>query len=327
MKLQQLRYIVEIVNQNLNITEAAENLYTSQPGISKQVRLLESELGINIFERNGKHIKGLTPAGERIVEIAREVLLKAKGIKAIAEEQTQPNKGVLRIATTNTQARYMLPDVIQRFKAKYPEVSLHLHQGSPTQIYDALIAGDVDFAITTEAKHLFEDAILLPCYLWNRSIIVKPDHPLAELAKQNKKLTVQQLAQYDLITYTFGFTGRSALDKAFDDEGLTPNIVFTATDADVIKTYVRMGLGVGIMASMAHTQEDKDLVAINAAHLFQPSMTRIAFKRGTFLRNYMYDFMHYFSPHLTRVQVEKAEILRDNNAIQHLFDGIELEEK
>lgn len=327
MKLQQLRYIVEIVNQNLNITEAAESLYTSQPGISKQVRLLENELGINIFERNGKHIKGLTPAGERIVEIAREVLLKAKGIKAIAEEQTQPNKGILRIATTNTQARYMLPDVIQRFKAKYPDVSLHLHQGSPSQIYDALMAGEVDLAITTEAKHLFEDAILLPCYLWNRSIIVKPDHPLAKLAKQNEKLTVQQLAQYDLITYTFGFTGRSALDKAFNDEGLTPSIVFTATDADVIKTYVRMGLGVGIMASMAHTAEDKDLVAINAAHLFQSSMTRIAFKRGTFLRNYMYDFMHFFSPHLTRMQVEQAEILRDNNAIQHLFAEIKLEEK
>lgn len=327
MKLQQLRYIVEIVNQNLNITEAAESLYTSQPGISKQVRLLESELGINIFERNGKHIKGLTPAGEKVVEIAREVLVKAQSIKAVAEEQTQPNKGVLRIATTNTQARYMLPAVISRFKAKYPDVSLHLHQGSPTQIYDALMAGEVDLAITTEAQYLFEDAVLLPCYLWNRSVIVKPDHPLATLAKQKEKLTVQQLAQYDLVTYTFGFTGRSDLDQAFNKEGLVPNIVFTATDADVIKTYVRLGLGVGIMATMAHTIEDNDLVAISAAHLFQPSMTRIAFKRGTFLRNYMYDFMHYFSPHLTKMQVEKAEQLRDNNAILHLFEDVKLEEK
>lgn len=327
MKLQQLRYIVEIVNQNLNITEAAESLYTSQPGISKQVRLLESELGINIFERNGKHIKGLTPAGEKVVEIAREVLVKAQSIKAVAEEQTQPNKGVLRIATTNTQARYMLPAVISRFKVKYPDVSLHLHQGSPTQIYDALMAGEVDLAITTEAQYLFEDAVLLPCYLWNRSVIVKPDHPLATLAKQKEKLTVQQLAQYDLVTYTFGFTGRSDLDQAFNKEGLVPNIVFTATDADVIKTYVRLGLGVGIMATMAHTIEDNDLVAISAAHLFQPSMTRIAFKRGTFLRNYMYDFMHYFSPHLTKMQVEKAEQLRDNNAILHLFEDVKLEEK
>lgn len=327
MKLQQLRYIVEIVNQNLNITEAAESLYTSQPGISKQVRLLESELGINIFERNGKHIKGLTPAGEKIVAISRELLVKAQNIKSVAEEQTRPNKGVLRIATTNTQARYMLPSVIARFKEKYPDVSLHLHQGSPTQIYDALMAGEVDLAITTEAQYLFEEAILLPCYLWNRSVIVKPDHPLTELVKQNRKLTVQELSRYDLITYTFGFTGRSDLDQAFNQEGILPNIVFTATDADVIKTYVRLGLGVGIMATMAHTHEDKDLIAIDAGHLFQPSMTQIAFKRGMFLRNYMYDFIHYFSPHLTKMQVEKAEQIRDNNAILRLFEQTKLEEK
>ncbi|MEG9498620.1 HTH-type transcriptional regulator CysB [Mannheimia indoligenes] len=327
MKLQQLRYIVEIVNQNLNITEAAEVLYTSQPGISKQVRLLESELGINIFERNGKHVKGLTPAGEKIVAIARELLVKAQSIKSVAEEQTRPNKGVLRIATTNTQARYMLPEVIEKFKARYPEVSLHLHQGSPNQIYDALMAGEVDLAITTEAQYLFEDAILLPCYWWNRSVIVKPDHPLATFVNQSQNLTVEELGKYDLITYTFGFTGQSDLDHAFNKEGILPNIVFTATDADVIKTYVRLGLGVGIMASMAYTGADKDLVAINASHLFQPSMTQIAFKRGTFLRNYMYDFIHYFSPHLTRVQVEKAEQLRDNNAISRLFERVSLEEK
>lgn len=327
MKLQQLRYIVEIVNQNLNITEAAEALYTSQPGISKQVRLLESELGINIFERNGKHIKGLTPAGERIVAIARELLVKANSIKAVAEEQTQPNKGVLRIATTNTQARYMLPAVIEKFKAKYPEVSLHLHQGSPNQIYDALMAGEVDLAITTEAQYLFENAILLPCYFWNRSVIVKPDHPLAELMKQKQKLTVKELGKYDLITYTFGFTGRSDLDHAFNKVGISPNIVFTATDADVIKTYVRLGLGVGIMASMAYTEQDSDLVAIDASHLFQPSMTQIAFKRGMFLRNYMYDFISYFSPHLTKMKVEEAEQLRENSAILRLFESTKLEEK
>ncbi|QNS15207.1 HTH-type transcriptional regulator CysB [Mannheimia bovis] len=327
MKLQQLRYIVEIVNQNLNITEAAEVLYTSQPGISKQVRLLESELGVNIFERNGKHVKGLTPAGEKIVAIARELLVKAQSIKSVAEEQTRPNKGVLRIATTNTQARYMLPEVIEKFKARYPEVSLHLHQGSPNQIYDALMAGEVDLAITTEAQYLFEEAILLPCYWWNRSVIVKPDHPLATFVNQSQNLTVEELGKYDLITYTFGFTGQSDLDHAFNKEGILPNIVFTATDADVIKTYVRLGLGVGIMASMAYTEVDKDLVAINASHLFQPSMTQIAFKRGTFLRNYMYDFIHYFSPHLTRVQVEKAEQLRDNNAISRLFERVSLEEK
>lgn len=327
MKLQQLRYIVEIVNQNMNITEAAEVLYTSQPGISKQVRLLESELGINIFERNGKHLKGLTPAGEKIIAIARELLVKAQSIKSVAEEQTRPNKGVLRIATTNTQARYTLPEVIGKFKQKYPDVSLHLHQGSPNQIYDALLAGEVDLAITTEAQYLFENAILLPCYLWNRSVIVPPTHPLCEFAEKHGKLTIEALGKYDLITYTFGFTGRSDLDHAFNKEGILPNIVFTATDADVIKTYVRLGLGVGIMASMAHTDCDKDLVAIDASHLFQPSMTQIAFKRGTFLRNYMYDFIHYFSPHLTKMKVEEAEQLRDNNAILRLFEQTELEQK
>lgn len=247
MKIQQLRYIVEIVNQNLNVTEAANALYTSQPGISKQVRLLEDELGLEIFERNGKHIKAVTPAGKKIIAIARELLVKTQGIKAIADEYTRPNHGVLRIATTNTQARYALPAVVERFKQKYPDVSLHIHQGSPTQIYDALLSGEVDMAITTEAHYLFDDVILLPCYHWNRAVIVKEEHPLATC----DKLTVKELGKYPLVTYTFGFTGVSDLDYAFNRAGILPNIVFTATDADIIKTYVRLGLGVGIMASMA----------------------------------------------------------------------------
>ncbi|MGY4677053.1 HTH-type transcriptional regulator CysB [Pasteurella sp. P03HT] len=320
MKIQQLRYIVEIVNQNLNVTEAANALFTSQPGISKQVRLLEDELGLEIFERNGKHIKSLTPAGQKIVAIARELLVKTQSIKAVANEFTQPNHGVLRIATTNTQARYALPSVIERFCKKYPDVSLHIHQGSPTQIYNALLSGEVDIAITTEAQYLFDDVVLLPCYMWNRSIVVKRDHPLA----QCKQLTIEELGKYPLVTYTFGFTGVSDLDYAFNSAGILPNIVFTATDADVIKTYVRLGLGVGIMASMAHTEADNDLLALNGDHLFAPSTVQIAFKHSTFLRTYMYDFMQYFSPHLTRDLVEKAERLRDNNAIKKLFEGVEL---
>ncbi|MGQ0286196.1 HTH-type transcriptional regulator CysB [Pasteurellaceae bacterium 22721_9_1] len=323
MKIQQLRYIVEIVNQNLNVTEAAAALYTSQPGISKQVRLLEDELGLEIFERNGKHIKELTPAGKKIVAIARELLVKTQAIKAIADEYTQPNHGVLRIATTNTQARYMLPAVIERFSKQYPHVSLHVHQGSPNQLCDALLSGEVDLAITTEAPYLFDDVILLPCYLWNRSVIVRKDHPLAQV----KKLKIEELGQYPLITYTFGFTGVSDLDHAFNSAGILPNIVFTATDADVIKTYVRLGLGVGIVASMAYTSEDSDLVAIDASDLFNSSMVQIAFKHSTFLRNYMYDFIQYFSPHLTRNVVEQAEQAKDNNAIKRLFDGMTLEMK
>ncbi|OOS01822.1 transcriptional regulator CysB [Canicola haemoglobinophilus] len=323
MKIQQLRYIVEIVNQNMNVTEAANALFTSQPGISKQVRLLEDELGLEIFERNGKHIKGLTPAGAKIVNVARELLVKTQSIKAIANEYTRPNCGVLRIATTNTQARYMLPSVIELFSKQYPEVSLHIHQGSPTQIYDALLSGEVDLAITTEAQYLFDDVVLLPCYMWNRSVIVKPDHPLA----QCKNLTIEELGKYPLVTYTFGFTGVSDLDYAFNSAGLLPNIVFTATDADVIKTYVRLGLGVGIMASMAHTEADTDLVAIDASHLFRSSMTQIAFKHSVFLRNYMYDFIQYFSPQLTKSLVEQAERLRDNNAVKKLFEHIQLDNR
>ena len=300
MKFQQLRYIVEVANQNMNITEAAHVLFTSQPGISKQVRLLENELGVEIFERNGKHIKGLTPPGKKIVAISREIMLKMQGIRSVADEYTKPEQGVLRIATTNTQARYILPAVVEKFSQRYPNVSLHIHQGSPTQIYDAF---------------------LLPCYFWNRSVIVKPDHPLA----QCEHLTIEELGKYPLITYTFGFTGASDLDYAFNSAGILPNIVFTATNADIIKTYVRMGLGVGIMASMAHTSADKDLVAIKADHLFRPSMTQIAFKNGAFLRNYMYDFINYFSPHLTRTNVEKAERLNDNSDVKKLFNNVELE--
>ncbi|MCI7352770.1 MAG: HTH-type transcriptional regulator CysB [[Actinobacillus] rossii] len=323
MKIQQLRYVVEIANQNLNVTEAANALYTSQPGISKQVRLLEDELGLEIFERNGKHIKSITPAGKKIISIARELLVKTQAIRAIAEEYTQPNHGVLCIATTNTQARYMLPAVIEKFSKQYPNVSLHVHQGSPNQLYDALLSGEVDFAITTEAQYLFDDVILLPCYKWNRSIVVKPDHPLTKI----KNVTIEELGKYPLITYTFGFTGVSDLDYAFNSVGILPNIVFTATDADVIKTYVRLGLGVGIIASMAHTSADTDLVAIDASHLFKSSTTQIAFKHSTFLRNYMYDFINYFSPHLTKTKVEEAEGLRDNAAVQKLFEGIKLEER
>lgn len=323
MKLQQLRYIVEIANKNLNITEAADTLYTSQPGISKQVRLLEDELGLEIFERNGKHIRSITPSGEKIIAIARELLAKTESIKTIAEEHKDPNKGGLNIATTNTQARYKLPNVIKKFTQRYPKVSLHVHQGSPTQISQALSSGKVDLAIITEASYLFEDAVLLPCYMWYRSVIVKKDHPLAKVSY----LTIQELSKYPLITYTFGFTGKSDLDYAFNQAGLIPNIVFTATDADVIKTYVRLGLGVGIMAGMAYSEEDdEDLVALNARHLFNPSMTQIAFKKGTFLRQYMYDFITDFAPHLTRPVVEQAEMLREKTAMRSLFEGIVLED-
>ncbi|MDO6497208.1 HTH-type transcriptional regulator CysB [Photobacterium sanguinicancri] len=321
MKLQQLRYIVEVVNHNLNVSATAENLYTSQPGISKQVRLLEDELGIQIFERSGKHLTKVTTAGEEIVRISRDILSRVESIKAVAGEHTHPEMGTLNIATTHTQARYALPKVIQGFTARYPKVSLHMHQGTPSQIADAVGKGTTDFAIATEALHLYQDMIMLPCYHWNRSIVVKADHPLA----QKDNITIHDLAAYSLVTYVFGFTGRSELDSAFNRSGLTPRIVFTATDADVIKTYVRLGIGVGVIASMAMDPvTDTDLVAIDASHIFEASTTKVGFKKGTFLRSYMYDFMERFAPHLTRNVVDQAVALKTNTEIESMFATMEL---
>lgn len=323
MKLQQLRYIVEVVNHNLNVSSTAEGLYTSQPGISKQVRMLEDELGVQIFARSGKHLTQVTPAGLEIIRIAREVLSKVDAIKAVAGEHTYPDKGSLYVATTHTQARYALPEVIKGFIARYPRVSLHMHQGSPTQIAEAVSKGTADFAIAiaTEALHLYDDLVMLPCYHWNRAIVVLPDHPLAG----KRSLSIEELAAFPLVTYTFCFTGRSELDTAFNRAGLTPRIVFTATDADVIKTYVRMGLGVGVIANMAvNTEADPDLVKINADDLFVQSTTKIGFRRSTFLRSYMYDFIHRFAPHLTRDVVDMAVALRSNEDIEAMFKDIKL---
>ncbi|MEH0875912.1 HTH-type transcriptional regulator CysB, partial [Pectobacterium cacticida] len=299
----------------------AEGLYTSQPGISKQVRMLEDELGIQIFARSGKHLTQVTPAGQEVIRIAREVLSKVDAIKAVAGEHTYPDKGSLYVATTHTQARYALPSVIKGFIDRYPRVSLHMHQGSPTQIAEAVAKGSADFAIATEALHLYDDLVMLPCYHWNRAVVVKPDHPLAS----QTDITIEELAAYPIVTYTFGFTGRSELDTAFNRAGLTPRIVFTATDADVIKTYVRLGLGVGVIANMAvDPQTETDLVTLNANSIFNYSTTKIGFRRSTFLRSYMYDFIQRFAPHLTRDVVDSAVALRSNDEIEAMFKDVTL---
>ncbi|GLS91503.1 transcriptional regulator CysB [Psychromonas marina] len=319
MKLQQLRYIVEVLNHNLNVSATAESLFTSQPGISKQVRMLEDELGIQIFERSGKHLTQVTPAGKEVIRYASEVLGKVESIKAVARQYTQPDQGTLNIATTHTQARYALPEVIKGFIKRYPKVSLHMHQGTPTQISESVVKGQTDFAIATEALHLYQDLIMLPCYHWNRSVIVLKDHPLAKI----KNITVEDIAKHPIVTYLFGFTGRSELDEAFNAAGFTPNVAFTATDADVIKTYVRLGLGVGVVASMAVNDED-DFCVIDASHIFKASTTSIGFRKGTFLRDYMYEFMVRFAPHLTRPLVEKAIQLKYTDEVNKLFADIEL---
>jgi LysR family cys regulon transcriptional activator len=321
MKLQQLRYIWEVAHHDLNVSATAQSLYTSQPGISKQIRLLEDELGVEIFSRSGKHLTRVTPTGEEILKIAGDILRQVESIKQLTQQHNNPNKGSLSIATTHTQARYALPTVIESFISKYPEVSLHMHQGTPVQISEKAADGTVDFAIATEAMELFSDLLMMPCYRWNRCILVPKGHPLSQLAD----VAIEDVAEHPIVTYVFGFTGRSKLDEAFNDHGLTPKVVFTATDADVIKTYVRLGLGIGIVAHMAYDPVlDHDLVAIEAGHLFESSVTSIGFRKGTYLRGYMYDFIYGFAPHLTRSVIDEAMALPNKEAQERFFAPIKL---
>lgn len=321
MKLQQLRYIWEVAHHELNVSATAQSLYTSQPGISKQIRLLEDELGVEIFARSGKHLTHVTPAGEAILETAGEVLRKVESIKQVAQEYSNEKKGSLSIATTHTQARYALPATIRSFIERYPDVSLHMHQGTPMQISEMAADGTVDFAIATEALELFSDLIMMPCYRWNRCVLVPRDHPLTQLSE----LTLEDVAEHPIVTYVFGFTGRSRLDEAFVARGLVPRVVFTAADADVIKTYVRLGLGIGIIAAMAYDERaDADLVPLDASKLFASSVTKIGCRRGTFLRGYMYDFIEDFAPHLTRDVVQEAFSHPSKTELDELFSHIEL---
>ncbi|WP_028470927.1 HTH-type transcriptional regulator CysB [Neptunomonas japonica] len=321
MKLQQLRYIWEVSRHDLNVSATAQSLYTSQPGISKQIRLLEDELGVEVFARSGKHLTRVTPAGEAILEVAGQILQKVEGIKQVAQEFSDEKKGSLAVATTHTQARYALPRTITEFIKSYPDVSLHMHQGTPMQISEMAADGTVDFAIATEAMTHFSDLIMMPCYRWNRSVIVPKDHPLAQVSK----LTLKDIADYPIVTYVFGFTGRSKLDDAFAQEGLEPKVVFTAVDSDVIKAYVRLNLGVGIVATMAYESEvDKDLVVLDASHLFEPSTTKIGFRKGTFLRGYMYDFIRLFAPHLTKDVIKQVLECGSRAEIDEIFAHQEL---
>ena len=321
MKLQQLRYIWEVSRHGLNVSATAQSLFTSQPGISKQIRLLEDELGFEIFARSGKHLTHITPAGEPVIKKAGEILGQVNSIKQVAQEFRDEKKGQLSIATTHTQARYALPPVIDQFISDYPEVGLHMHQGTPLQIAELASDGQVDFAIATEALEHFSDLVMLPCYRWNRCIVVPKGHPLLAV----ERITLADVAAHPIVTYVFGFTGRSKLDDAFDDAGLEPRVVFTATDADVIKTYVRLGLGIGIMAKMAFDEaKDDDLVAIDASHLFESSTTMIGCRRGTFLRGYMYEFMQLFAQHLTKERVVAAFEAVDQSGVDDIFSELTL---
>ena len=303
MNLQQLRFLNEIVRQGLKISDAASALYTSQPGISKQIKLLEEELGIEIFVRNGKRIVAITEPGKAVLAIAQRMLHDAGNLKQVAEEFHSQHSGSLTIATTHTQARYALPPTVKQFIKRYPEVKLGLHQGSPTQIAEQVLSGEADIGIATESLALYDDLVTLPCYEWNHCVIAPLKHPI--LAE--KKLTLAKIAQYPIITYDFAFAGRNKINAAFEAAHIQPNIALTAIDADVIKTYVELGLGIGILAKMAFIPErDKHLRMMDAGHLFKPSTTRIAIRKNEYLRGYTYDFIELFAPHLTREIVAKA---------------------
>jgi len=303
VNLQQLRYLCAIFDHGLNVSDAAAALFTSQPGISKQVRLLEDELGIQVFVRRGKRLSALTPAGHSVVATARRALREIENLKRVGAEYRSEDTGMLAIATTHTQARYVLPRVIRDFAARYPKVKVLLHQGNPLQVAEQTSSGEADVGIATEALATFPDLVTLPCYEWNRCVLAPRGHPLAKVTP----LTLAALARYPIITYDFAFTGRSQINAAFDAEGLAPNVVLTALDADVIKTYVELGMGVGIIAQMAFDPErDTALERLDASHLFAPSTTRLALRRDVFLRRYVYDFIAGFAPALDRETVDAA---------------------
>lgn len=303
MKLQQLRYIVEVERRGLNVSEAAEALFTSQPGISKQVKLLEEELGVAIFERSGKRFVGVTEPGRAILGIAAGILREAENLKRVGSEYGGGDTGRLVLAATHTQARYALPLVVRDFVAQHPHVRLEMHQGNPIQIAEWVAAGEADLGIATESLDQYSQLVTLPVRQWSHCVIVPDGHPLT--ARQ--PLSLHELARWPLITYDTAFTGRSRINRAFERVGLTPNVALTALDADVIKTYVSLGLGLGIISALAFdAQRDAGLVALEAGHLFESNTTRLALRRGTYLRRYEYDFIRLFAPHLSRNVVDRA---------------------
>lgn len=303
MNLQQLKYLCAVVDHGLNVSDAAEALFTSQPGISKQVRQLEDELGLSIFVRQGKRLASLTPAGEVVVATARRALRELANMKRVADEFRGEDTGTLSIATTHTQARYVLPPVLREFATRYPKVRVVLHQGNPMQVAEQTARGEADVGIATEALADFPELVTLPCYEWNRVVITPKRHPLLKM----QPLTHEALAKFPIVTYDFTFTGRSAMNAAFSAKGLEPNVVLTALDSDVIKTYVDLGMGVGIIAQMAYdAARDTQFEKLDASHLFPPSVTRLGLRHGVFLRGFVYAFIALFAPRYDRVAVDAA---------------------
>jgi len=323
MNFHQLQYAIAIARNGLSVTQAAASLGTSQPAISRALKALEKELGFDLFVREGRAFARVTPEGVRVLEYAGRALAEVESLRAVAADLNQDARGTLSIATTHTQARYVLPPVVQAFRKRYPEVDLHLHQGTSEQISEMVSSDRVQLAIATGSEALFPELVLLPVYRWHRQVIVPKHHPLARSTAG--KLTLAQLATFPLVTYVFSFSGPSSLETLFAREGLKPRVALTARDSDVIKTYVRLGMGVGIVASVAFDpQEDQDLVVVDASHLFPIHTTWVGFRRGTLLRNFAYEFMQLFGTHLTRRLVDRAIEARDPDSKAQLFAKISL---
>lgn len=304
MNFQQLKSVREAVRCGFNLTEVAAMLHTSQPGVSRQIRELEDELGVDIFVRAGKRLTGLTPPGNELLPIVERLLLDAENLKRAGRDYSAQMEGQLSIAATHSQARYALPQVVKDFRDKFPNVTLHLRQGSPQQVAAMLLAGEADIGVATEALADYAQLVTLPCYRWTHSIVVPPGHPLLAL---EGPVALEQLVHCPIITYEQGYTGRAHIDNAFAAAQLQPNVVLTAMDADVIKTYVELGMGVGIVASVAlDADRDRNLRILDAGHLFQVNVTRLGLRRGAWLRGYAYSFIETFVPTLTKAAVSAA---------------------
>jgi len=324
MKLQQLRFLATVAQSELNITTAAAKLHTTQPAVSKQLRQLEDELGFRIFERHGRALSRVTSPGARVVECAVRVLREVQNIKVISTDYKDDSSGTLSIGTTHTQARYVLPPVVKVFRERYPKVQLNLLQGTSEQIAEMARTGRIDLAIATGSASLFDKFVLLPCYRWRRQVIVPKDHALAS----GGKLSFEALGAYPIVSYVFSFTGPSSLTEAFHAHNVRPNIALAARDADVIKTYVRLGIGVGIVANMAvDPVEDADLVVLDAAHLFPTHTTWVGLDRAALLRRYQYDFISLLAPHLTRREVDAARAASSQAETDALFEGVTLPQR
>ena len=322
MKLQQLKYLLAIADNGLNITAAAERLYTSQPGVSKQLKLLEEELGLQLFTRKGKSLDAITPAGQQVIDRARTIMRETESIRRLAQDYAAGKEDALSIAATHTQARYVLPEIIDEFHRRCPGVKLNLRQGTSDEIADMVAAKEVDLVVATGSDGLFDNLLLVPGYSWDRSIVVPKEHALGKL---DRKLTLKDLAGYPLVTYVFSFGGHSSLKRAFANQNLEADVVFTARDADVIKTYVRMGLGVGIVASMtADCSNEKDLTILDAEGLFPRSTTWIGYRKDAGLRGNMIEFLQLFASHLTSEQLDGIRRATAQDDIDALLADVEL---